>query len=67
MDVEKERAIYLIELANIIEEEKLSPEQATQLMSAEIASWLMVISKQLTTLNILSTPKAYITHPSTEV
>ncbi len=43
---EYERQQYLISLAKIIEEEKLSPAQATQLLFGEIASWLMVLAKQ---------------------
>ncbi len=42
--VEEQRQVYLTELAHIIETEKLTSAEATQLMFGEIASWLMVIS-----------------------
>jgi hypothetical protein len=45
--IEYERQRYLLDLAKIVEEEKLAPAQATQLMFSEIASWLMVIAKLL--------------------
>ena len=45
--IEEQRQVYLIKLAKIIEEEKLTSAEATQLMFAEIASWLMVIASVL--------------------
>ena len=42
--VETQRQVYLAELAHIIETEKLTSAEATQLMYGEIASWLMVIT-----------------------
>ncbi len=47
MEPSNERQEYLAELAMIVEEERLTPEQATQLMFGEIASWLMVIARTL--------------------
>ena len=45
--LEERRQQYLIELAKIIEEEGLTSVAATQLMFAEIASWLMVIAHSI--------------------
>lgn len=46
-ETEAARQGYLYQLGEIIRETELTPEMATQLCFAEIASWLMVISDQL--------------------
>lgn len=46
-ETEAARQQYLYQLGEIIRETKLTPEMATQLCFAEIASWLMTISTQL--------------------
>jgi hypothetical protein len=56
-NLEAARQQYLIELAVIIKEEKLSPVEATGLMFGEIASWLMTISGQLAEENVMVCPK----------
>lgn len=46
-DLEQQRQEYLMNMAEIILEIGLGPEEATQLMFAEIASWLMIIADAL--------------------